>query len=118
MTIVLGDDVSVAIADLKMWCTKAALENIRGEVSIKMLHVYLKGVCRGVAVLREGLARLKAEKLGVFGAQYHWREDLHLFPEALGMDVCPAYLGAINGFFECGYLPALTAEQTEEKEVV
>lgn len=118
VTIVLGDDVSVDIAGLKLKCTKAALENIRREVSIKTLHIYLKDVCWGIEALREGLARLKIGKLGIFGAEYHWEENLRLFPATLGMSVCPAYMCIKNGCFECGYLPALTAGQTEEKEVV
>lgn len=120
VTIVLGDDVSMAVAELKLECTRAALEGIRGECSIEMLHISLKRFCwvagHGPAELGVGLSRLKVGALGMFGAEFHWRQDLRLIPIALGLDICPAYLGMANGCFECGYLPAEPAGQVEEVE--
>lgn len=122
VTIVLGDDVSMAVAELKLQCTRAALESIRGECSIEMLHILFKGFCwvagHGPVELGWGLSRLKVGALGMFGAEFHWHEDLRLIPLALGLERCPAYLGIANGFFECGYLPAVPAGHVEEVEVV
>lgn len=121
MTIVLGDDVSMEVAGLKLKCTKAALEGLRAEVSIKMLHISFKEFCWVYAdpeVLRQGLSRLNVVALGLFGADFLWQENLRLFPEALGMDLRPVYVGTEPGFFDCRYLPASRAQQIEEEETV
>ncbi|MCJ1462513.1 hypothetical protein MMC07_001115 [Pseudocyphellaria aurata] len=109
VTIFLGDEASPDVGDLKMKCTKAALENIRGKISIKMLHISLEKFCwiagHCPEELEEGLSRLNVGALGIFGAEEQWREDLCLFPRILGLEEFPAYLGAENGLFEFGYLP-------------
>lgn len=109
VTIFLGDEASTDIGDLKMKCTKAALESIRGKVSIKMLHISLEKFCwvsgHGPEEFEKGLSRLNVGALGIFGAEDQWREDLTLFPRTLGLDDFPAYVGTENGLFECGYLP-------------
>lgn len=108
------------VAGLKLQWTKAALESIRGEVSIKMLHIQLRTFCwvsgHKPEELETGLSRLNVGALGMFGADYHWHEDLRIIAHAVKMNVCPAYLGSMNGCFECGYLPALVPGQTEESE--
>ena len=120
--IVLGDDVSAEIADLRMKTTKAALEGIRGCVSIKMLHIELRAFCwvygHRPEELERGLSRLNVEALGTYGAEYHWQEDLACLPRALGLNVSPEYLDSSNGLFECGYLPAQTPGQVEVLEEV
>lgn len=107
------------VAGLKLRCTKAALEGLRAEVSIKMLHISFKEFCWVYAdpeVLRQGLSRLNVGALGMFGAEFLWQENLRLFPEALGMDLCPVFVGTEPGFFDCGYKSASRAKQIEEAE--
>lgn len=107
----------------------AALEGIRCEFKIEKLKVYFRDFCwaskNGPEDLMKGLSRLQVTRtMKMFGADFHWSENLRVIPRALGMNFFPddwcfapgTQEVLFKGFFSCDYHPATTPEELEEKE--
>lgn len=107
----------------------AALEGIRCELKIENLTVYFRDFCwaskNGPEDLIKGLRRLKVtRRMKMFGADFHWSENLRVIPRALGMNIFPQVWSFapgteavhFKGFFSCDYLPANKPEELEDIE--
>ncbi len=129
VTFVLGDNWSIDKGELKMQCFAAALGGIRCEVKIEKLTIYFRDFCwaseNGPEDLVQGLRKLKVTRsMKMFGADFHWAQNIRLIPGALGMNISPpswCYVPGnhavhFKGFFSCDYLPATKPEESEESE--
>lgn len=107
----------------------AALEGIRCEFKIENLKVYFRDFCwaskNGPEDLIKGLRKLQVTRtMKMFGADFHWSENLRVIPKALGMNMFPynwcfapgTQEVHFKGFFSCNYLPANAPEELEKME--
>lgn len=107
----------------------AALEDIHCQFKIENLKIYFRDCCwasqNGPADLIKGLHKLQVtQTMKMFGADFHWSENLRVIPKALGMNISPdnwcfapgAEVVHFRGFFSCSYRPATKPEELEDIE--
>lgn len=129
VTFILGDNKSIDKGELKLQHFAAALEGIRCEFKIENLKVYFRDFCwaskNGPEDLMNGLRRLQVTRtMKMFGADFHWTENLRAIPRALSMNIIPVGWTFVpgkedvhfKGFFSCIYHPATTPEELELME--